>query len=200
MPRIVRKNGHRAKKVYKAWNYREALPLLLEDFDNRCAYSMVHKDTLAKRQLHVDHFDPKKKKRSPYGNLFPCYDVVNEAKSNAPIVSFIDPAAHLLNPCEVDDYGHLIFENLQTGELEPHPDSAAADYHLTILDLNNANLAMMRKDRTNKKRILAAGFKPVTPEQSASLEAIKNELPILIHEIPEMPSDLRQKATAKRIV
>jgi hypothetical protein len=123
------------------------LPLLLIDFGQRCAYSLVHVRTISTTGMHVDHFDPRKKRRSPYTNLFPAYGICNMAKGDEwPEANDKSLGMRFLNPCEESDYNNVIFEEPKSNELVGI--TPAARYHIDILDLNNPALVHQRKERT----------------------------------------------------
>lgn len=156
-PRVVRK--HRPKKHYTAATYRKALPKLLEDFGERCAYSLVHAKTIHDREMHVDHHDPRKKRKCGYDNLFPAYGCCNGAKGDTwPSKEDIALGARFLNPCKESDYaivpdgpdgvpeGAQIFEDPATHELVGT--TVAARYHIEMLDLNHPALVHQRRERT----------------------------------------------------
>ena len=188
MPRVIRKNGAKARKVYKPWNAREALPLLLEDFGNRCAYSLVHKDTIADSQMHVDHFDPRKKKACGYDNLFPAYEPCNHAKLDSwPVKSQERAGMRFLNPCVEDDYDAQIFEDPETHELVPAPNNPAAEFHVDVIDLNNRNLVGMRRDRALKARVLEIGILEGTPVGAEIAAKLREDLKVAIPPIKPPP-------------
>ena len=152
-PRVVRK--HSTKQLFKATNYRKTLPLLLEDFEQRCAYSLVHIKGIGTSQMHVDHHDPRKKKKSPYTNLFPAYGLCNGAKGNSwPSSELQKQGVKFLNPCIETDYNHQIFENPDIHNLVPT--TPAADYHITMLDLNNPALVIQRRERAVFSKLLSS--------------------------------------------
>ena len=182
MPRIVRKETANAKPFYTRWTYRKALPLLLKDFEERCAYTRIHSKSLGGgRQLHVDHFNPKLKSKSPYENLFPAYGPCNKAKGESwPVKSQLDKGLRFLNPCEEDDYGVQIFEDPDTHKLVPA--NQAASYHIDTLDLDCA--LEQRKQRALIQRILDSGIVK-DPKMKADIE---ETLKISIPPIPPPPA------------
>ena len=101
-------------------NYRErALPSLLIDFQNRCAYSMRHQK-MADGSLDVDHFDPREKRNylQRYNNLFLASPHCNGRKSDFwPTVSEERQGIRFLNCCKEYDYGKHIFEDPRTNEV-----------------------------------------------------------------------------------
>lgn len=183
-PRVVRKN--KPTKIYTKSNYRKALPMLLEDFDNRCAYSMVHVARVGETAMHVDHFDPRKKRRSKYSNLFPAYSSVNIAKGESPVES--EFGTRLLNPCEETDYGEQIFEDPNTHVLVGT--SANARYHITILRLNDPHLVLARKERATHRALLKqcpilvkGGFSEAASKLAELEEILRTHIP----DIPPPP-------------
>jgi hypothetical protein len=170
-PRVVRK--HSTKQLFKASNYRKTLPLLLEDFDQRCAYSLVHIKGIGTSQMHVDHHDPRKKKKSPYANLFPAYGLCNGAKGDSwPSTELQKQGVRFLNPCVETDYNHQIFEDPDTHDLIAT--TAAADYHITMLDLNNPALVTQRMERAVFAKMIAspAICRGKSPSSDATTAAI----------------------------
>ncbi|MGH8019854.1 MAG: hypothetical protein ACREIA_16565 [Opitutaceae bacterium] len=145
IPRIVRK--HKPKKRYTAHTARKAFPLLMEDFFERCAYSLVHRLSIGDSAMNVDHFDPSKKRVCFYENLYPACSLCNNAKGDAwPSPEDQELGARFLDPCRESDYGYQIFENPETHELVGT--TTAARYHIDMLDLNNEALVAQRRERT----------------------------------------------------
>src|SRR5687768_7909179 len=86
-------------------DYAKALPDLLRDFEERCAYSMIHiRDALG---MEVDHFDPRKKQDriQEYENLFPASRLSNATKKRWPNAAEERAGMRYLNPCKEQDYG-----------------------------------------------------------------------------------------------
>lgn len=150
-PRVVRK--HAPKQIFKTTNYRGTLPWLLEDFEQRCAYSLVHVKGIGSSQMHVDHHNPKLKKKSPYSNLFPAYALCNMAKGDTwPEPKQRQKGIRFLNPCSEPDYNFQIFEDPDTHLLVAT--TPAADYHITMLDLNHPALVEQRRERSVFEKIV----------------------------------------------
>src|SRR5712691_4203012 len=97
-------------------NFRKyALPALVRDFDDRCAYSMQHRRRAGGSALlmEIDHFDPtiKGRKRHRYSNLFLASRYCNNKKwKNWPTANERAQGLRFLNCCEEWDYGEHIFE------------------------------------------------------------------------------------------
>jgi hypothetical protein len=183
-PRVVRK--HAPKQIFKPSNYRKTLPMLLADFEGRCAYSLVHVKGVGESQMHVDHHNPNLKKRSPYTNLFPAYGLCNMAKGDSwPTESQMKNGIRYLNPCAEADYNHQIFEDPATHQLVAT--TPAADYHIEMLDLNNPALVNQRKERADLNRAINSPVfcKPGSPSwDAAAAEIMKLFLGILDNKIP----------------
>src|SRR6266705_797546 len=98
-PRIKRRRA--VGRNFTKHNVRDAFPYLLEDFNGRCAYSMQHVEQLGDVAMHIDPFDPRKKKRyhQAYANLYLADSQCNISKGNnwprwferASGVRFLDP-------------------------------------------------------------------------------------------------------------
>src|SRR5579864_2521963 len=103
--RIKRRN--RVGRNFTKNNYRKAFPYLVEDFKGRCAYSMQHVDVIGDVAMHIDHFDPRFKRRynQPYANLNLASSNCNIAKgAHWPNASEQAAGARFLNPCKEQDY------------------------------------------------------------------------------------------------
>lgn len=185
-PRVVRK--HKPGRIYRLHNYREAFPLLMEDFEQRCAYSMVHVKGIAESQMHVDHHDPRLKRASPYENLFPACAICNMAKSDRPNDEERRNGLRLMNPCSETEYGNEIFEDPQTHELVGTTDIAS--YHIDILDLNNPALVYQRSERS---QLLDLMRRPVFLNQQRSVSdpsagaIVQAFIGLIAYKIPEIP-------------
>jgi hypothetical protein len=134
----------------------------------------------------VDHFNPKKKRRCGYDNLFPVYEPCNEAKQDSwPVEEQKRLGMRLLNPCVENDYNEQIFENPETHELVPA--NEAAEYHIGALDLDNRSLVTMRKDRALKKRILESRLLEANAEGIELAKKLAAELTTAIPPIDPPP-------------
>ena len=182
-PRVVRK--HKSKKFYSKWNYRNALPFLLGDFDQRCAYSMIHAKQVGEGAMHVDHHNPNLKRRSPYTNLYPAYSICNQSKGDD-WPSSLDEERYL-DPCAETDYDEQIFEDPTNHYLVGT--NAAARYHILMLDLNNPALVHHREERANLWALFnRPGIcKPGSPTREADaseigltlLEILRTKIPVI---------------------
>lgn len=188
-PRVQRKNS--SKKLYKPHQCRKLLPLLLEDFAERCAYSLMHVKQVGESQVEVDHHDSRLKRLSPYHNLFPAYALCNRAKSDRPDDEDRRNGMRLLNPCEEQDYDAQIFEDPQSHLLVAT--TAEADYHIEILDLNNPALVEQRRERAvlEKLKGMRVQFKPSrsisSPEAAVQAAAFTSLLKYKIPPIKPPP-------------
>lgn len=157
---------------------------MMADFDQRCAYSMVHVKAIAEGQMHVDHFDPSMKRVCGYDNLFPAYAVCNMAKSDTPPPE----GMRFLNPCREMDYGEQIFEDPKTHELKGA--HAVADWHILMLDLNNPALVHQREERAVLRRLMTTGVmqRPWRYGETAELLEICTLLKgFMERKIPDIP-------------
>lgn len=183
------KRGAPPAKTLKRHTYRNALPELLRDFGGRCAYSMQHERHAG--ALEVDHFNPKLKKNyiQDYNNLFPASRHCNGKKSNHwPTKAELAAGCHFLNPCEVQDYGHQIFEDKTTHELVGT--TPAAKWHIRMCGLNASNLVSERKLRSeNLKRIAnhAVGFTGPIDAVRDFVSGYRELVESLIPDIPPPP-------------
>ena len=148
--RIVRKNFPKGKITRS--NYRKrALPCLLADFSDRCAYSMLHKDMAGgESAIDVDHFDPRLKSRylQSYSNLFPASRHCNGKKQNSwPTKEMEAAEIRFLDCTKEHDYGVHILEDPATHRV--FGITPAGRYHVRILDLNAGVFIKHRKMRAN---------------------------------------------------
>ena len=148
--RIVRKNFPKGKITRS--NYRKrALPCLLMDFSDRCAYSMLHKDMAGgESAIDVDHFDPRLKSRylQSYSNLFLASRHCNGKKQNAwPTKEMEDAGIRFLDCTKEHDYGLHILEDPATHRV--FGITPAGRYHVRVLDLNAEVFIKHRRMRAN---------------------------------------------------
>ena len=148
--RIVRRNFPKGKLT--RFNYRKrALPCLLVDFSNRCAYSMLHKDMAGgESALDVDHFDPRLKSGylQSYSNLFPASRHCNGKKQNAwPTREMQAAGIRFLDCTKEHDYDVHILEDPGTHRV--FGVTPVGRYHVRVLDLNADVFIRHRKMRTN---------------------------------------------------
>jgi hypothetical protein len=136
--------------------------------------------------MHVDHHNPKLKRRSPYANLFPAYSVCNMSKGDTwPAPS---EGVRFLNPCSETEYGVEIFEDPKTHELIGTTDNAR--YHILMLDLNNDSLVHQRAERSKLLGLFRrpAVCKPSSPARDKAAAVVGTTiLEILSTKIPEIP-------------
>src|ERR1700733_15063366 len=155
-PRI--KRGPEPEKELTRWNYREALPQLRRDFQNRCAYSMQHLSQAGGlRCMEVDHFDPKQKDKpiQDYRNLLLATRHCNGAKGDYwPSEAEWALDIRLLNLCEEEDYGAHIFEHPVTHELIGL--TRPGRNQIRVCDLNAPHLVKERKQRTELRAAIVS--------------------------------------------
>ena len=172
-------------------NYRKkALPYLLADFEDRCAYSM---ERLAKL-LEVDHFNPNLKKDpiQKYDNLFPASRHCNRSKGSTwPTLKMEREGIRFLDCTKEIDYGTCIFEDPQSHELIGT--TPAAKWHIHQLDLNAPFLVRHRRERAVLRQKIQECFvrlkKPIEdPKPFLDLiQEVRGKLDDMIPEIPPPP-------------
>lgn len=188
-PRI--KRGPPLEKPIKRRRYRDALPSLIRDFEERCAYSMQHQSRSG--PFEVDHFDPRKKNDliQDYNNLFPASRHCNGKKwEHWPSKAELAAGCRFLNPCEEMDYGDQIFEDPQSNELIGI--TPAATWHIRICGLNADHLIEERRRRAKYWRTLqnrAIRLKTNVPHETARqlIENFREEVELMIPKVPPPP-------------
>lgn len=152
-PRINRRK--RVGRNFTKHNIREAFPYLIQDFESRCAYSMQHVDTIGDSLMHIDHFDPRLKKRykQPYSNLNLASGYCNLSKlTHWPKPREIALGVRFLNPCVEQDYGVHIFEDPISHELQGI--TPAGIYQILMCDLNARHFVLERHERSVLRSLL----------------------------------------------
>jgi len=152
-PRVVR--THKPKRKFTENTYRKSKPSLLQDFGQRCAYSLQHVHRIGWTDMEVDHHNPKLTgaARNRYENLYPASRHCNGSKSdNWPDAKMRRSGVRFLNPCEETDYGDQIFEDSKSFLLVGT--TPAAIYHIRVLGLNAPHLIEERKERSLLAEIL----------------------------------------------
>ena len=173
-------------KVFTLYTYGDALPYLLLDFAERCAYSMRH-ISRCDGKLTVDHFNPRKKKNKHqyYDNLFPATHRCNRAKSDTwPTKAKRDAGHRFLNCCEEQDYGTHIFEDPDTHKLVGL--SKEGRFHILHCQLNDKYLVQERAERAELWNLLenrAVKIKNPT-EVLPYIEKLRQQAEKMIFKIP----------------
>jgi hypothetical protein len=152
--RIKRGSGPSGK--LRAHNLRKrALPYLLKDFEQRCAYSMRHVEFAGgERHMEIDHFDPTLSglARHAYSNLMLATRHCNNMKRDAwPTATQRASGCRLLNPTKEIDYGVHIFEDPDSGQLVGA--TPAGQYHIDMLDLNHETFVWERRKRAQYRHL-----------------------------------------------
>ncbi|MCS1410945.1 MAG: hypothetical protein M2R45_04140 [Verrucomicrobia subdivision 3 bacterium] len=183
--RVTRKES--PSKPLKRTTYRNAYPCLLKDFEERCAYSMIHLSKCG--EFEVDHFDAarKKDKVQNYQNLFPAHHICNRSKSNKPKKRELREGKRFLNPCLEWDYNEHICENSDTHELIGK--TKPGIYHIEHLDLNHPLFVKQRKDRTDLLKIyreFSVRLKPGDADFEQLLELLNYLKSEISRAIPEI--------------
>lgn len=185
--------GAGPKQKLRRHNYRQrALSFLLADFENRCAYSMQHKDRAGLTSMEVDHFNPTLpfRTRNHYANLFLSTRHCNNAKRKYwPSASQIGRGIRFLNCCEEWDYGVHIFEHPTTHRL--FGVTPAGRYHIRMCDLNAPHFVRERRDRATLNQLLTKQ-NAVIRDLARAMELV-NLLRVLrgisVRMIPTIPSE-----------
>ena len=197
----VAKRCHVGRRFAKG-QHRKALPCLLEDFENRCAYSMEHIDLLGSESyMHVDHFDPRPavtRKRNAYRNLFPATGPCNNKKTDSwPSRAEQADGVRFIDPSNEHDYGSQIFEDPNTHLLIGT--TPAAIFQIEMIGLNSRELVNKRRERSELIRRLTKniailkrpGLGRTDDEIGAIAEIVahlQRELSLKIPEIPSPPA------------
>jgi hypothetical protein len=146
-PRVRRK--HDPARVFSKGGYRKAREFLREDFQNRCAYSMIHEDVAGGvGAMNIDHFDPRKKSNflHRYDNLFWSSRECNGRKhQHWPTKEENRRGIRFLDCTRERDYGVHIFEDPITHEVWGA--TPAGVYHVRIMNLNASVFVRHRKLR-----------------------------------------------------
>lgn len=175
-PRVQRGKGPaRNTKLTKA-NYRKkTLPLLLADFERRCAYCLDPDEFRHPSLNHVEHFNCKLKERArhQYRNLMLACAACNQTKHDKPVVNPLDKKQRLLNCTEENEFPEHIRENAQ-GEWEAL--TPAGEYHLTAVGLQERCHTAKRHERQKIARRILSLLKQAIQYQTQNPEAIHNEI------------------------
>ncbi len=180
------KRGPPPRKPIKRHHHRDALPELLPDFEDRCAYSMQHQTRSG--PLEVDHFDPRQKKDliQRFENLFPASRHCNGKKSDTwPTKAELAAGCRFLNPCKEMDYGEQIFEHPRTHELVGV--TTAARWHIRVCGLNADHLVQERRRRTEHWQAIQSKAVIIKGDGTAAVDLIakyREEVELMIPKIP----------------
>ncbi len=182
------------KKKFARYTYKKALPYLLKDFENRCAYSCLHQQEID--VMEVDHFNPhlKSKKVQQYDNLMPSFGSCNRTKGSTwPSPADVAAGMYLIDPTREQDYGHQIFEDPKTYALVGT--TPAGRYHIRVLGLNSPYLVNRRKIRSELRHYIkllpsstsAAWIDPATGQQHQGHQVLQDVVDKMIPCIPPPP-------------
>ncbi len=189
-PRVIRRE--RPNRTIRKRNYREvALPFLIKDFAERCAYSMQHLSRAGGvKCMEVDHFDPtlEDSVRNVYENLFLATRHCNLSKRDLwPTLFERTQGMRFLNCCKEQDYGVHIKEDADSHYLVGL--TPAGRYHILACDLNSPHLIEERKLRAKLLDLLSRrrmNLKPCVRFQDAQIAV--NELRRIVGRmIPSIP-------------
>ena len=191
------------ERFFTKSNYRQAWPYLMEDFEERCAYSMQHiSHASGPKNMQVDHFNPRRKKDDvqKYSNLFLSTSHCNNSKSNQWTTNKERAKGiRFLNCCKEFDYGVHIFEDPDTHEVVGI--TSAGKYHVDACDLNADHFTKERKKRAEiwetleQRQITLKGNQPLPIE----LRLLKEVAGQMIPKIPYLSGDaLRLHREEKR--
>lgn len=149
------------------------------------------------RQMDIDHFNPtlKKAARNAYANLMLAAHSCNMMKKAFWAVPTRDArSVALLNPCKELDYGQHIFEHPDTHMLVGV--TARGRQQIDVLDLNNETFVRERATRSEYRRLRKTApslLRGSFAEMRAALQFVKDQLELLIPEIPAPPVRVRWK-------
>lgn len=141
--------------------------------------------------MEVDRFDPRRKNDyiQDYQNLFLATRHCNGAKrDNWPTAKEDAEGYRFLNCCEERDYGVHLFEDPHTHKIKWT--TRAGGYHAIHCDLDAPHLVEERRQRAELLHLLHETpvlAKQSPPELLACLEKIREQLKLMIPEIPAPP-------------
>lgn len=133
--------------------YRDALGSLMEDFECRCAYCMIHVrcHTDLENGFEVDHFHPRAKggASNEYGNLYLSCSWCNRWKASEwTFIRYSDDEhgdkRRFADPCAEYDYG-VHFVEQDDGRLKPI--TACGGFHIWHIRLNRESRVNLRTER-----------------------------------------------------
>lgn len=200
MPSRIHKRDlklHLTKSTYR----KKALKYLREDFEDRCAYSMVHWNACGK--LEVDHFYPKGLNGEgvhAYSNLMLASKHCNSAKWEYwPSKKEQEKGLRFIDPTREIDYGVHIFEDDKTGTL--YPATMAGLYQILKCKLNSTQLKESRQLRTNM--LTLKKYQPVFAENAEKWGELIGVLEVVdnikfIPPIPQATDELKNNPQVKR--
>jgi hypothetical protein len=174
-------------------NFGEALPYLLRDSGNRCAYSTVHKDDTAPGEMHVEHFDSRKvdgKRNHNYDNLLAALGACNRAKGYKwPSQEQQRLGGRFLDPSREHDYGVHLFEHADSHKIVAT--TAAGQFHLRFTGLNSDYLVKKRCSRARAQRLrLQPGLLELIPGQPRDdWECLIRDAENAVLAIPYLPAN-----------
>jgi hypothetical protein len=158
---------------------------LRKDFGARCGYSLQHFDTVGETSIHVDHIDPrqKKKPKQEYLNLLPATGHCNTRKNDFwPTALQRKAGARLLNPRKEVDYDEQIVECILSGELIGL--TGPAEFQIRRLDLNDPFLCKERLLRTANHKLHSKG--PMIVQRGLEFEEAKDFFETLVANVERL--------------
>jgi hypothetical protein len=152
--------------------YLKAREHLRRDFENRCAYCMIHEQQMGGDEAFwIDHFYPRSKggRTNDYANLYWTCMGCNRIKRDAwPTVAERRRGLRFADPCKEQDYGVHFVEN-EDAELMPL--SPCGQYHVQMLRLNRPHRVARRRERNEVAAHLA--------EALSLIEHLEQDVPTL---------------------
>jgi uncharacterized protein (TIGR02646 family) len=131
--------------------YLRAREHLRRDFENRCAYCVIHERQVDHEEgFWIDHFQPKGKggRVNQYANLYWACIACNHTKSDSwPSADQRARGYRFADPCREQDYG-LHFVEDDSGYLVAH--TPCGEYHLLKLRLNRESRVKRRRERSER--------------------------------------------------
>ena len=189
-PRIGRRPS--APRRFTRRTYRKAFSYLMEEFQERCAYSDQHVSRAGgSRSMEIDHFDPTQKSAvvQDYYNLLLATRHCNSAKSDFwPTPGDLRKGLRILNPTVEMDWGIHVVEDPKTHRLWGK--TPTGTFHIRLLDLNAEHLVEERRQRYELHRLLhdhPVQIRTVLFELPEAVEGIRSQLARMIRLIPQEP-------------
>jgi uncharacterized protein (TIGR02646 family) len=173
--------------------YLRAREHLRRDFENRCAYCMIHERQADHEEgFWIDHFQPKSKggRANQYANLYWACIACNRTKGDSwPSADQRARGFRFADPCREQDYG-LHFVEDDSGYLVAQ--TPCGEYHIWKLRLNRESRVKRRRERSERAAKLEEALVLVRSLGNRALEPLERQaLDQIISLLRELEAELQ---------